>query len=124
MLSQLGPEEQEQLLGALAQFAALPPEEQAALANRPPFEMAEAALLLQLDILFAALQSGQLENSLWEEAAGRITDISAQIAADESLGEGRRDLVTLLHCTAALLRQQEPPPIPAVYAAHWAEWTT
>ncbi len=82
----------------------------------------ETALLEQLGQLFAALQNGQLADAEREEAAGCIMEISDQIIGDDSLGEGQYSLAALLRCAAARLRQEDTPPIPAAYAAQWAEW--
>ncbi|MCI0731490.1 MAG: tetratricopeptide repeat protein, partial [Chloroflexi bacterium] len=121
-LAQMGPEDRERLLEAMARFASLPEEEQAAIASRALFEPIETAILDQLTELWAAIRAGELDSRQREASAGRIVDILTTMDADETLGPQRRELAALLRCTAAYLRGEALPPIPAAYAGQWAAW--
>jgi hypothetical protein len=121
-LARMAPEEQEQALQAIAHFAALPPDEQEALARRAHFAQVEGSLLAQLSQLFAARRQGALDGAQQWEIADQLISGAAQLSGDEALGEQRHPLAALLRCAAARLRGLEPPPIPAAYAAQWAEW--
>jgi len=120
--AQMPLEQQEQMLQALAHIAALPPDEQEALARRAQFEQVESNLLDQLSQLFDALRQNALTGEQQWAAADQIIAIAGQLAGEEALGEQRHALAALLRCAAARLRGAEAPPIPAAYATHWAEW--
>jgi hypothetical protein len=121
-LAQMPPEQQEQALQAIAHFAALPADEQEALAHRAHFAQVEGSLLAQLGQLFDALRQGALDAAQRADVAGRLAAAAGQLAAEAGLGAQRHDLAALLRCAAARLRGEQLPPIPAAYAAQWSEW--
>jgi len=122
LLEGMGPEQQEQTLQALAHFAALAPEEQAALINRTPLQQVEENLFPQLEAFFAAYQAGELDPAQQATGTHSIHKLLPALSADEQLGAGRHDLVALLSCAIAYLQGEALPPIPASYAAVWLEW--
>ena len=121
-LASMGPDDQERVIQALLQFAAMSPEEQAAMAGRARFEQVEASLLGQVDQLLAGQRDGSLGAAQAAEAPQNIESLLPQLVGDESLGEQRHELVALLDCVAALLRGEAIPPVPSGYVARWAGW--
>jgi tetratricopeptide (TPR) repeat protein len=120
-LGQMPPKQQAQVLQALAQLAAMSPEEQAAHLRRAQFAQVEENLLGQLAALLAACRGGELPAEQQAAAAGQIDNIANQLANETGLGDQRHDLVKLLRCAAAYLRG-ETVPVPAAYAERWAGW--
>jgi tetratricopeptide (TPR) repeat protein len=122
-LESLGPEDREQMLQAIAQFAALSPEEQAAFAEQNQFAQVEATLLGQLQQVVGDYTTGQLTGEDVQAVASSIDQTAAQLTQEDRLGVQRHELVSLLRCTAAFLRGESQPSVPVTYAQQWLQWT-
>ncbi len=114
-LASLPPEERAKLEAAAREFAALSPDEQAALVARMQRGQIEA-LAGEIETVALAVESGELPR---DKVLSKMEGEAAK-AAGEGPGSPGAELAQFIRAVIAILKEEPVPPVPAAYAGRLA----